>query len=49
MQGRWLQALVSSLGMHAKGFQQQTRRPTGELGAEILCIIQGVTTGLFSV
>lgn len=34
MQERWLRALVSSLGMYAKGFQQQTGRPTGELGAE---------------
>lgn len=31
--GRWLQALVSSLGIHAKGLQQQTQLPTGELGA----------------
>lgn len=48
--GRWLQALVSSLGTHAKGFQQQTQLPTGELGARgTSALFKGVTTGPFSV
>lgn len=48
--GRWLQALVSSLGLHAKGFQQQTQLPTGELGARgSSALFRGVTTGPSSV